>query len=153
MWVKRLLDNKNCLWQEIPRYYLRKVGLWPVDINLDPLCYKTNKLPKFYNVCLQDWSSLFSQEPKDAVSVMAQPLWNNQFIKKDGKSYWYKEFSDAGLIHISDIINPNGNIKHFNDLGLPVSQIYKWLILKHTIKKDWMTLLQNNVFQSHPRFP
>ena len=46
MWVKRLLDNKNCLWQEIPRYYLRKVGLWPVDINLDPLCYKSNKLPK-----------------------------------------------------------------------------------------------------------
>ena len=153
MWVKRLLDNKNCLWQEIPRYYLRKVGLWPVDINLDPLCYKSNKLPKFYNVCLQDWSSLFSQEPKDAVSVMAQPLWNNQFITKDGKSYWYKEFSDAGLFHISDIINPNGNFKHFNDLGLPVSQIYKWLILKHTIKKDWMTLLQNNVFQSRPRFP
>ena len=45
------------------------------------------------------------------------------------------------------------NFKHFNDLGLPVSQIYKWLILKHTIKKDWMTLLQNNVFQSCPRFP
>ena len=107
MWVKRLLDNKNCLWQEIPRYYLRKVGLWPVDINLDPLCYKSNKLPKFYNVCLQDWSSLFSQEPKDAVSVMAQPLWNNQLITKDGKSYWYKEFSNAGLIHISDIINPD----------------------------------------------
>ena len=48
------------------------------------------------------------------------------------------------------LLNPNGNFKHFNDLGQPVSQIYKWLILKHTIKKDWMTLLQN---QSHPRFP
>ena len=51
---------------------------------------------------------------------MAQTLWNNQFITKNGNSYWYKEFSDAGLIHISDIINPNGNFKHFNDLGLPL---------------------------------
>ena len=129
------------------------MDLCPVNINLDPLSYKTNKLPKFCNVCLQDWSSLFSQEPNDAVSLMPQPLWNNQFITKDGKSYWYEELSDAGLIHISDIINPNGNFKHFNNLGLPVPQIYKWLILIHTIKKDWMTFLQNNVFQSHPRFP
>ena len=35
-----------------------------------------------------------------------------------------------------DIITPEGKFKQLKELNIPPSQIYKWLILKHSIKEE-----------------
>ena len=56
-----------------------------------------------------------------------------------------KEFSDIRINHLIDIITPLGKFKQLDELNIPPSQIYKWLILKHSIKKEWIKILQNGV--------
>ena len=71
------------------------------------------------------------------VNVIAQPLWNNHLIKnRNGELYKYKKFSDIGKNHLKDIITPEGKFKQLKELNIPPSQIYKWLILKHSIKEE-----------------
>ena len=35
--------------------------------------------------------------------------------------------------------------KQLKELNIPPSQIYKWLILKHSIKKEWIKIVQNGI--------
>ena len=145
LWLKRFLNENDSLWKIIPKYYFEKAGILLVDINFDKNCV-TKGIPSFYKSCLYDWSDLFNKEPVDIVNVIAQPLWNNHLIKNgNGESYKYKEFSDIGLNHLIDIITPEGKFNQLKELNIPPSQIYKWLILKHSIKKEWIKIVQNGI--------
>ena len=71
-------------------------------------------------------------------------LWNDGTAKIKYNSI-ISEFSDIGLNHLIDIITPEGKFKQLQELNIPPSQIYKWLILKHSIKKEWIQILQNGI--------
>ena len=102
-------------------------------------------LPDFYKACLIDWAEMFSEFPNNSIGVLSQPLWNNQFIKKDKKSFYFEQFSEIGIKYIKDIVDANGNIVKFETLHTKQSFIFKWLILKHSIKKEWLNTLLDDI--------
>ena len=141
IWLKQIFDERNCLWQIIPRYYFNMIGIPRIDINLN-VTRGIDQIPIFYRACLLDWNILFMNEPTDYTNVLAQPLWNNRFITSNNKPIYFKDMSEAGLNHIADIVTDNGKLQSFDKLGLPDCKIFEWLILKHSIRKHWLEMVQ-----------
>ena len=73
--------------EKIPQFYFKKAGILVVGNNLNKECIsKVN--PDFYRTCLQDWSEMFNEIPCDSLSVLAQPLWNNTYIRVNNIPYF-----------------------------------------------------------------
>ena len=117
------------------------VGIPRIDINLN-VTRGIDKIPIFYRACLLDWNILFMNEPTDYTNVLALPLWNNRFITSNNKPIYFKDMSEAGLNHIADIVTDGGKLQSFDKLGLPDCKIFEWLILKHSIRKHWLEMVQ-----------
>ena len=66
-------------------------------------------------------------------------------LKKDKKSFCFEQFSEIGIKYIKDIVDANGNIVKFETLHTKQSFIFKWLILKHSIKKEWLNALHDDI--------
>ena len=141
IWLKQIFNERNCLWQIIPRFYFNMIGIPRIDINLN-VTRGINKIPIFYRACLLDWNILFMNEPIDYTNVLAQPLWNNRFITSNNKPIYLKDMSEAGIDHIADIVTDDGKLQSFDKLGLPDCKIFEWLILKHSIRKHWLEMVQ-----------
>ena len=141
IWLKQIFDERNCLWQIIPRFYFNMIGIPRIDINLN-VTWGIDKIPIFYRACLLDWNILFMNEPTDYTNVLAQPLWNNRFITSNNMPIYFKDMSEAGLNHIADIVTDDGKLQSFDKLGLPDCKIFEWLILKHSIRKHWLEMVQ-----------
>ena len=56
------------------------------------------------------WAKLKYREPKIIHEIIQQPLWNNSLIKIDGKEANYETWKKAGISHINDLIDNNGEI-------------------------------------------
>ena len=146
-WIKRFLSQNQgtCIWKIIPEFYFKKAGITVIGNNMDVKRLNEIYLPDFYKACLIDWAEMFSEFPNNSIGVLSQPLWNNQFIKQDKKSFYFEQFSEIGIKYIKDIVDANGNIVKFETLHTKQSFIFKWLILKHSIKKEWLNTLLDDI--------
>ena len=70
-------------------------------------------------------------------------LWNNKHIKIAGKSVYFRYLSDLGIHYVKDLIDNKGKFKVSNVLMIPQPKIFYWLMLKHSIKKEWIQKIQN----------
>jgi hypothetical protein len=139
-WIKRYLSEAKGLWRIIPEFYFKRAGVISIGNNIN-VKYVSKKLPEFYNSCLSDWALLFSVPPDDTVSVLSQPLWHNRYITADNIPVYYKQMSQAGYNFVKDLINNDGTFRSFANLHISQSLLFKWLVLKHSITKQWSGLL------------
>ena len=102
-WIKRFIDKENSLWKKIPKFYFKKAGILVVGNNLSKECI-LKVIPDFYRTCLQDWSEMFNELPCDSLSVLAQPLWNNTYIRVNNIPYFYRQLFEENVNYIRDII-------------------------------------------------
>ena len=53
----------------------------------------------------------YSKDPRNANEYKQEIIWNNWFIKIDGKSFYYRSWANKGILKISDVLNTHGHFK------------------------------------------
>ena len=67
-------------------------------------------------------------------------LWNNRFIKRDGKSIFYKAWTNKGIRKINDLLDSQGHFLSFENFQRSFSVRCTFLDyagLLASIPKDW----------------
>ena len=114
-WVKRLLDPQVQSWKTIPFSLLDSVG--------GPLLFKCNfslrtlpelpLLPLFYRDVPSAWESISKHTARTKNEFENEILWNNHEVTIGGKSVFYKQWYDAGVKTLPDILDKEGKFLAF----------------------------------------
>jgi len=117
-WIGRLLEKKTLLLmlgKLFQMLFFEKYG----GLNFLLKCsYNTKKLDKsvllFYLEMLDYFKELrqINQDSYESDLI----LWNNQDITIEGKSLFWKRWTENGIYYIQDILNENGNFLTFEEL-------------------------------------
>jgi len=117
-WIRRLLEKNPSTdaWKAIPIAFFEKYG----GLNFLLKCnYNTKKLDKsvslFYLEMLDYFKELRQVNQDSYESDLI--LWNNQDITIEGKSLFWKWWTQNGIYYIQDILNENGNFPTFEEFN------------------------------------
>ena len=98
-WVNRYCKANDRHWCALLDSLLSKVGgtlLFQCNYDLKLLDLKN--LSVFYKNVLAVWQELNSKDPRNANEFKQEIIWNNRFIKIDGKSFYYKAWANKGIL-------------------------------------------------------
>ena len=68
-------------------------------------------LPNFYRECLEVWCNQSVKPVLSREQALNQLLWNNQFLRIDGKPVFNKALFSKGLISLANILTNTGSLK------------------------------------------
>ena len=116
MCCKKLASDEPCSWKIIPLHYLKPVGgklilCCNYDLKRLPI-----KIPPFYEDCLTSFAkcSVANNQCKEIIEdineILQIILWNNKFIRIDGKPVFYKTLAEKGIFRIGDLISENNEL-------------------------------------------
>ena len=92
----------------IPLFYLKNVGgPFIFDCDYDVKFLGLSNIPIFYTDVLNTWAEVREQTSDNEICVGNAILWNNRHILIDGKSVYWKEWHEAGIIRIKDLLDEN----------------------------------------------
>ena len=97
-------------------------------------------LPKFYRECFETWAMVNTQPTSSTDHIMNQVLWNNQYLRIDGKPQFCKRSYMAGMIKIKDILLPDGKLKpwdFFRERGLNANNYLLIFGLSRALTVSW----------------
>ena len=103
-------------WYKLPCAIREEVGgtlLFQCNYDLKLLDLKN--LSVFYKNVLAVWQELNSKDPRNANEFKQEIIWNNRFIKIDGKSFYYKAWANKGILKISDLPDIHGQFLSFEN--------------------------------------
>jgi hypothetical protein len=90
-WVNRYCKATDSHWCALLNSMLRPVaGAFLFQCNYELKLLDLKNLPAFYKNVLAVWQELNSKDPIDAKEIQHEILWNNRFIRINGKSIYYK---------------------------------------------------------------
>ena len=99
---------------------------------------------------------MLNEIPCDSLSVSALPLWNNTYIRVNNIPYFCRLLFEENVNYIRDIIENEGNFIPFKKLNVKQSLLFRWLVLKHSIMKEWISIVKMNplpiIFEHYPPF-
>ena len=72
-------------------------------------------LSVFHKDVLAVWQELNSKDPRNANKYQQEIIWNNRFIKIDGKSFHYRSWANKGILKISDLLNDHDQFLSFEN--------------------------------------
>jgi hypothetical protein len=106
--IKRFMNDDEMVWKKIMSFFINKCGkmgdyfLW--------MNFKDNmlgKIPEFYKEVLRAWK-VFKEnvqvEFKGIEQLLKQPIFLNKFIISNRNTIFYKNWYDAGLRQVKDIL-------------------------------------------------
>lgn len=110
-WIKRYYNSENSFWKTTWNYFMKKMNpnpdlLW--YCNFDNSSLNCENIPSFYIEIVHSWLMLKRQERKG--NIMTAFIWNNENIKIEGKTIYWKSFMDLGIWTLSDILDKNKTI-------------------------------------------
>ena len=115
-WVKRYCKANDRHWCALLDSLLSKVGgtlLFQCNYDLKLLDLKN--LSVFYKNVLAVWQELNSKNPRNTNEFKQEIIWNNRFIKIDGKSFYYKAWANKGILKIIDLVDIHGQFLSFEN--------------------------------------
>ena len=68
-------------------------------------------LPNFFRECFEVWCNLSVKPVLSREQALNQLLWNNQFLRIDGKPIFNKKLFSKGLISLPDVLTNTGSLK------------------------------------------
>ena len=71
-----------------------------------------NNIPAFYTDVLNAWAEVREQTSDNEICVRNIILWNNKHILTDDKSIYWKEWHDAGILRIKDLLDEATDLLH-----------------------------------------
>ena len=105
-WVKRMKNSVEDQWMSISLFYLKNVGgPFIFDCDYDVKFLGLNNIPAFYTDVLNAWAEVREQTSDNEICVRNIIIWNNKHILIDGKSVYWKEWHDAGILRIKDLLD------------------------------------------------
>ena len=118
-------------WMTIPLFYLKNVG-GPLifDCDYDVKLISLNSIPSFYTDVLNAWAEVREQISDNEIRIRNVILWNNKHILIDGKSVYWKEWHEAGILRIKDLLDQNNKFLTFDKfllktgLKAPFTELY-----------------------------
>ena len=117
-WIGRLSEKNPSTdaWRAIPNAFFQKYG----GLNFLLKCnYNTKKLdksvPLFYLEMLDYFQELCQVNQNSYESDLI--LWNNQDITIEGKSLYWRRWTDNGIYYIQDLLNENGKFLTFEEFN------------------------------------
>ena len=110
-WVKRFYEADGSKWcsafsSALAQYggrFIFECNFDTRDINL------TSHVPSFYRNVLTVWQELHSNNPSTAMEYLHETIWNNRFIRLDGKPVFYSSWYRKGVTKIHHLLNEKGN--------------------------------------------
>lgn len=107
-WVKRYLGSDNGIWKIFFDYYLTFFGKsFIFQCNFASKDIKSVNNMFIRQVCLA-WSCLNFHTPVS--NYGNQVLWNNHFIKVDGKIVYNDKLHKAGVLYVKDLFDENDSL-------------------------------------------
>ena len=95
-------------WMAIPSFYLKNVGgPFIFDCDYDVKFLDLNNIPAFYTDVLNAWVEVREQISDNEFHTINVILWNNKHILIDGKSVYWKEWHEAGILRIEYLLDEN----------------------------------------------
>ena len=104
-------------------------------------------LPNFYKECFTVWCKLSTLSVSTCKHVLEQVLWNNQFLRIDGKPVFCKKISSNGIISLGSILTKNGDLKPWNFFkvnGLNPNDYLLLIGLYKSLPFAWKKLIKSN---------
>ena len=98
-------------WKQILSCFLKDHGgkfLLHCNFNVAEL---PSCLPNFFRECFEVWCNLFVKPVLSREQALNQLLWNNQFLRIDGKPIFNKKLFSKGLISLPDVLTNTGSLK------------------------------------------
>ena len=80
-----------------------------VRCNYDTNCL--NWIPRFYKQILNYYKEITKRYEGESI------IWNNRYILIEGKSIFWKDWFDNGIVHIHDLMNTNGTWMSFDQFS------------------------------------
>ena len=130
-WVQKMKKSVEDQWMAIPPFYLKNVGgpfIFYCDYDVKFL--DLNNILAFYTDVLNTWAEVREQISDNEICFRSVILWNNKHILIDGKSVHWKEWHEAGILRIKDLLDENNRFltldKFFSKTGLkaPFTKLY-----------------------------
>ena len=106
-WVKRLCSGINAPSKYIPTYFLANVGgIELFNCNYNTKLLNLNKhIPSFYKQVICYWQDIKLSTPENKEPVLQEIIWNNRFIKVNGKPVFYSKWRQNGIEQIKDLLD------------------------------------------------
>ena len=106
-WVKRLCQAGDSKWCAAFFSFTAHLGgtfLFECNFDIHDLNLSL-KFALFYKEILSAWQEIHSTEPSSADEYENEIIWNNRFIKIDGKSVFFPSWYRKGVVKIRDLLN------------------------------------------------
>ena len=71
---------------------------------------------------MKAWCEYSFSTPQTLNDILAQPLWFNSHIRMENKPYIDEGLHEMGINCVSDIVNNQGQLKSFLDVGIIPNQ-------------------------------
>ena len=150
-WVKRLCSGIDAPWKHIPTYFLANVGGTELfNCNYDTKLLNLNKhIPSFYKQVICYWQEIKLSTPENKEAVLQEIIWNNRFIKVNGKSVFYSKWRQNGIKQIKDLFDvPENCFLPFevlaNKFHIKRRHFLHYHSLVSAIPSEWKKLLFKN---------
>ena len=148
-WVNRYCESAGSHWCARLDSLLSKVGgAFLFQCNFDLNLLNLNNLPPFYKNILKVWQELNFKEPLNANEFKQEFLWNNRFIKTNGKTIYYKTWVNKDILKISDLLDNHDQILSFESFKRKFSVRCTFLDyagVLAAIPKAWKNEITSNI--------
>ena len=154
-WVNRYCkatDSHRCALLDS---MLSKVGgAFRFQCNYELKLLDLKNLPAFYKNVLVVWQELNSKDNIDVKEIQHEILWNNRFIKINGKSIYYKTWVNRGILKVCDLFDTQGRFLCLEDFKCKFGvrrNFLNYAGVLAAIPKLWKSKIQgNNLMGSEP---
>ncbi|KAL9987009.1 hypothetical protein ACROYT_G001243 [Oculina patagonica] len=105
-WAKRLCeagDSKWCAAFSLATTHLGGTFLFECNFDIHDLNLPS-ELPSFYKEILSAWQEIHSTDPSSADEYRNEIIWNNRFIRIDGKPIFFLTWYQKGVVKIRDLL-------------------------------------------------
>lgn len=143
-WVKKILnDTYNTEWKTLILDKIQKFGgnyIW--HYHSESIKKIGTKLNPFWNDVCKIWSEVMEIDKNQ--DILSQTVWYNPEIKVGNKTIYYKNYSDAGINYIRDLLDDDGNFLDHRDLMAKYDITPDFLThggILHAIPVNWKNII------------
>ena len=145
-WICRISSETSVLYDVVNSYSNRYGVNIEYLLKLSETNVKTfeslSSIPIFYReilCCFNNCKRTLQSTYLSSADFVQQPLWNNDLFRYDGKTIFFKRWSQSNILYVKDLFDHDGNFLTLQQLSTILNDKSNWLceykIIKNVLKK------------------
>ena len=120
IWIKRFHLSENSAWTVIPNEATSHLGglTFLSTCNCGSKDLNIKELPLFYQTMLQCWFEFKDEQVNNMSCTKKMIIWNNQDIKIDNKTIFFRTWFDKGIYTLKDLLDQNLDFLTYEEFKL-----------------------------------